>query len=199
MKVLGFAGSPRRNSNTDILLAEVLKGAASTGAETKTVVIPNMNIMACQNCDACLRTGSCPFGDNMQEIYRDLAWADRVVLTAPLHFMGLPSQTKAMVDRMQALWVKKYVLKQPPLGDMHERLGLFVTVGGRSGEHLFEPALATVKAFFASLDIKYAGMLAYSGIDKRAEILNHPEALKEAFAAGERLASAEPLPHEELK
>ncbi len=192
MKVLGFSGSPRRNSNTDILLAEVMKGAAARGAETKTVVIPNQNIMACQNCDACLRTGSCPFGDNMQEIYRDLAWADRVVLAAPLHFMGLPSQTKAMIDRMQALWVKKYVLKQPPLGDTRERWGLFVSVGGRMGEHLFEPALATVKAFFASLDIRFAGMLAYAGIDKRAEIMNHPEALQEALTAGERLASENP-------
>jgi multimeric flavodoxin WrbA len=195
LKVLGFAGSPRRGSNTDILLKEVFNGAESKGAETKLVVIPNQNVMACQNCDACITTGSCPFGDSMPQIYQDLAWADRVVLAAPLHFMGLPSQTKAMIDRIQGLWVKKYVLKKPPLGDTRERWGLFVSVGGRSTERIFEPALATVKAFFASLDIKYAGMVAYAGIDKRAEILNHPEALKEAFAAGERLASPEPLQH----
>ena len=195
MKVLGFAGSQRRNSNTDILLKEVLRGAESRGAETKTVIIPNQNIMACQSCDACIATGNCPFGDSMPQIIQDLTWADRVVLAAPLHFMGLPSQTKAMIDRMQGLWVKKYVLKQPPLGDARERWGLFVSAGGRSADNLFEPALATVKAFFASLDIKYAGMIAYAGIDKRAEILNHPEALKEAFAAGERLASAQPLQH----
>ena len=184
MNVLGLAGSQRRGSNTDTLLAEVLKGAASRGAETKTLVIPNLNIMACQNCDACLSIGACPFGDDMVRVLQELVWADRVVLAAPLHFMGLPSQTKALIDRTQAQWVKKYILKQPPLGDTRERRGLFVSVGGRTGEDLFGPALATVKAFFASLDIKYAGIIAYSGIEKRGEILQHPEALQAAFTAG---------------
>jgi multimeric flavodoxin WrbA len=193
MKVLGLAGSPRRSSNTDILLGEVLKGAAHQGAETRMLVIPNLNIMACQNCDACLPTGACPFGDDVPRICQELAWADRIVLAAPLHFMGLPSQTKALIDRMQALWVKKYLLKQAPLGDNRTRLGLFVSTGGRTGDNMFAPALATVRAFFASLDIVYAGMVAYSGFDKRAEIMGHPEALKEAFTAGQQLA-AEPEP-----
>ena len=187
MRVLGLAGSPRRGSNTDILLDEVLKGAASLGAETKTLVIPNLNIMACQNCDACLPSGACPFCDDWQRVYQELVWADRIVLAAPLHFMGLPSQAKALIDRAQSLWVKKYRLKQPPLGDDRERRGLFVSAGGRTGENLFQPALATVRAFFASLDIKYAGLVAFAGIEKRAEMLNHPEALKEAFEAGQKL------------
>lgn len=190
MNVLGLTGSLRRGSNTDILLEEVLKGAASKGAECKTVVIPNLNILACQHCDACLSAGVCPFGDDMARIYKDLAWADGIVLAAPLHFMGLPSQTKALVDRTQALWVKKYLLKQPPLGDERGRRGLFVSVGGRTGEHLFEGALATVRAFFASMDVKYAGLVAYASVEKRAEIAARPEALREAFAAGEKLFEA---------
>jgi len=188
MKVLGIAGSHRRGSNTDILLEEVLKGAASRGAETKTIIVSNLNIVACQNCDACLATGACPFGDDMARIYKDLTWADRLVLAAPLHFMGLPSQTKALIDRAQALWVKKFLLHQPPLGDNRVRRGLFVSVGGHTGENLFEAALTTIKAFFISLDVQFAGIVAYAGIDKKAEILSRPEALKEAFVAGEDLA-----------
>ena len=37
MKILGIAGSPRRNGNTDLLLAELMKGAVSKGAEVKTI------------------------------------------------------------------------------------------------------------------------------------------------------------------
>ena len=193
MNVLGLAGSPRRNSNTDTLLSEVLKGATACGAETRMLVIPQLNILACQGCDICSRTGMCPYGDDMTRILQDFIWADRIVLAAPLQFMGLPSQTKAMVDRFQAQWAKKYVLKQPPLGDMKDRQGLFVSVGGRTKENLFDPVLATVRAFFASLDIKFAGMVAYPGIEKRAEILKYPEALKEAFTAGEKLAGCTPV------
>ena len=188
MIILGLAGSHRRGSNTDILLTEVLKGASSRGAETKVINVSDINIMACQQCDACLSTGTCPFGDDMVRVYRDLASADGIVLAAPLHFMGLPSKIKALVDRTQALWVKKYLLKQPPLGDTRARRGLFVSVGGRTGEHIFEGALATTRAFFASLDVQYDGIVAYAGIERRAEIAAHPEALLKAYAAGEALA-----------
>ena len=187
MRVLGIAGSARRGSNTDILLDEVLKGAVSRGAETKTIIVPNLNIVACQDCGACSSTGNCPFGDDMVRVHQDLTWADRLVLAAPLHFMGLPSQTKALIDRTQGLWVKKYLLKQPPLGDSRARRGLFVSAGGRIGEHLFDGALTTVKAFFASLDVEYAGIVACAGMEKRAEISAHPEVLAKALAAGEEL------------
>jgi multimeric flavodoxin WrbA len=187
LKVLGIAGSPRWGSNTDILLGEVLKGAESKGAETKLIHVTSLNIKQCDHCDSCLRTGKCPFQDDTQMVYKEMEQADRVVLAAPLHFMGLPSQLKALIDRAQELWVRKYLLKIPPLGDTRERRGIFVSVGGRTGEHLFEPAMATVKAFFASLDIKYAGMVAFPGIEGRARISDNPDALKEAFRAGEKL------------
>lgn len=190
MRVLGIAGSPRRGSNTDLLLNEVLKGAGSQGAETRMIYISNLNIMPCNHCDACLRTGQCPFQDDMQAVYRELEQADRIVLASPLHFMGLTAQLKNTIDRAQALWVRKYRLQMPPLGDNRERKGLFVAVGGRKGENLFEPALATVKAFFASMDVKYAGTVAFSGIDGRAEILNHLEALNEACIAGQKLVES---------
>jgi len=53
VKVLGLAGSPRRNGNTDLLLAELLKGAASKGAEVKTIYLNTMKIIGCQHCDDC--------------------------------------------------------------------------------------------------------------------------------------------------
>ena len=44
MRVLGLAGSPRRNGNTDKLLGEVLRGASNNGAELKTIVLSQLNI-----------------------------------------------------------------------------------------------------------------------------------------------------------
>ncbi len=198
MRVLGIAGSPRFCSNTDILMDAALKGAASKGAETEVIHVANLNILACSHCDACLRSGNCMFTDDMQKVIKEIEQADRIVLAAPIHFMGLPSQVKTMVDRAQSFWVKKYLLKVPPLAGSRERKGLFVTVGGRTGEHLFDGALATVKAFFATLDIKYAGMVAFQNVDARAMVLNHPEMTDEAFIAGQLLvddsSAAAPLP-----
>ena len=187
MRVLGIAGSPRFGSNTDILMNAALKGAASKGAETEVIHIANLNILACTHCDACLHSGNCMFTDDMQKLIKEIEQSDRIVLAAPIHFMGLASQVKTMVDRAQSFWVKKYLLKIPPLAGAKERKGLFVTVGGRTGEHLFDGALATVKAFFATLDIKYVGMVAFQAVDSRATVLDHPEMTDEAFLAGQKL------------
>jgi len=188
VKVLGIAGSPRWGGNTALLLAELLRGATSKGADVKTIVLNDLDFIACQHCDACLEKGECKYEDDMQMIYRELEAADRIVLASPIHFVGISAQMKAMIDRGQALWARKYVLKIPPLGDRRERKGFFISVGGRKEFNQFEPALATVKAFFCVLDVSYAGELLFSAVDEKGEILKHPDAMNQAFLAGQKLA-----------
>jgi multimeric flavodoxin WrbA len=189
MRVVGLNGSPRRGGNTELLLAEVMKGAESKGAEAKTLVLNDLKISPCQHCDACFEAGVCKIKDDMQMVYKEMEKADRIVLASPIHFLGLTAQMKAMIDRGQALWARKYVLKKPPLGDRRPRKGLFVAVGGMKLAHLFEPSLATVRAFFTVIDVGYAGDLLFRGIDEKGAIKKHPTALKDAFAAGQKLAS----------
>ena len=187
LKVLGIAGSPRRGGNTDLLLAEIMRGAASKGAEVKTIILNNLQITPCQHCDACLEAGDCRIQDDMQMIYQELEEADRIVLASPIQFMGVTAQMKAMIDRCQALWARKYVLKLPPLGTRLERKGFFISVGGRKIANLFEPTLVMIKTVFRILDITYAGELLFPGIDEKGAIAKHPDALQQAFLAGQEL------------
>ena len=187
MRVLGIVGSPRRGGNSDLLLAEVMRGAASRGAEVKTIVLNDLDITPCQHCDACLKKGECRIEDDMQMVYRELEQADAVVLASPVQFLGPSAQMKTMIDRCQALWARKYVLKRPPLGDRRERKGLFVSVGGLKLTNLFEPSLAIVKALFKVIDITYVGALTFPGVDEKGAIAKHPDALKQAFVAGQKL------------
>jgi len=189
-KVLGIAGSPRRDGNTDHLLEQVMNGASSQGARTKTIILSELNISPCRHCDGCIQTGKCVIDDDMQWIHTELREADRVVLASPVFFMGVTAQTKAMIDRCQALWVIKYVLKLPvALNPEKERTGFFVSVGGTRLRHLFEPSMATVKSWFTTLDISYAGELVFPGIDERGAIDLHQSALNDAFATGQKLAA----------
>lgn len=184
---MGIAGSPRRGGNTDLLLAEVLKGAASKGAEVKTIILCELSFALCEHCDTCLDSGECKFDDGMQLVYEEMEQADRIVLASPIYFMGVTAQMKAMIDRCQALWVRKYRLNIPPLGDWRQRKGLFISVGGRKSGSLFEPAIATVKSLFATLDISYGSELVFSRIDEKGAIARHPDALKQAYLAGQEL------------
>lgn len=190
LKVLAIAGSPRRGGNTDLLLQEVIAGAESGGAEVKRIVLSELSIAPCRHCDRCLEAGRCAIEDDMQWIYSDLRAADRLVIASPIFFMGPTAQTKAMIDRCQALWVVKYVLKLPVvISGGQERKGLFISVGGTRGAKLFEPALATIKIWFKTLDVTYSGDLLFRGTDERGAIAQHPTALRDAFTAGKRLAA----------
>jgi multimeric flavodoxin WrbA len=188
VRVIGIAGSPRREGNTDLLLGEVMRGAASRGAEIKTIFLRDLKIAPCDHCDVCLGTGRCKIMDDMQAVYDEVSRADRLVLASPLHFLGLTAQTKTMVDRFQALWAQKYRIGQPTLEKRRARKGIFVSVGARKTSNLFAPAIATVKALFAVLDIKYTGDLLLEGVDEKGAILKNPVVMDQAFIAGQQLA-----------
>ena len=192
LKVLGIAGSPRRDGNTDHLLRQVMAGTLSQGANTEIVTLSELNISPCRHCDGCIKTGKCVVDDDMQRLHTDLREVDRVVLASPIFFMGVTAQTKAMIDRCQALWVIKYVLKLPvSINPGKKRTGFFLSVGGTRLHNLFQPAMATVKSWFTTLDISYAGELVFSGIDEKEAILRHPTALKDAFSIGQKLAAGD--------
>jgi len=189
LKVLAIAGSPRHGGNTDLLLQEMIAGAESGGAEVKRIVLSELSIAPCRHCDGCLEAGRCVIEDDMQWVYDDLRAADRLAIASPIFFMGLTAQTKAMIDRCQALWVMRYVLNLPiATNGGRERKGLFLSLGGTKGPKLFEPALATIRLWFKTLNVTYSGDLLFRGIDEKGAIAQHPTALRDAFTAGQRLA-----------
>lgn len=188
MRILAIAGSPRRKGNTDILLDRAIEGALSGGGDVERVALRSLHIAPCIHCDGCLADGHCVVNDDMQTLYPGLRQADRLMIASPVYFMGLAAQTKAMIDRCQALWAIKYVLKQAvALNVGPGRKGLFISVGGTGFSRLFEPSLATIKSFFTVLDMELAGQVTYARIDEKGAIRQHPTALDEAYEAGRKL------------
>ena len=186
MKILGIMGSPRLKSNADLLLDEALRGAQSQGAEVEKIGVDKLNISPCREYYGCLKDGNCVIRDDMDDIYPKLLDADCVIVASPIFFYGLTAQVKALIDRCQALWARKYVLKQN-LPDS-TRKGAFIAVGATRGEKLFEGSILTVKYFFKAISVKYADELLIRGVDRRGEIKEHPTALSDAFELGKRLA-----------
>jgi multimeric flavodoxin WrbA len=186
MKVLGIMGSPRRQSNTEILLDKALEGAKEAGAEVEKVLISKLRISPCLEIYACRKDGNCAINDDMQSLYKKLLEADHVILASPMFFYGVTSQAKAVIDRCQALWVRKHVLGMGK-EDRRERRGLFISVGATRGTKLFEGAVLTVKYFFDAIGVRYSGDLLVRGIDNKGQIREHPEALDDAFRLGQEL------------
>jgi len=186
MRVLGIMGSPRRESNTEILLDQALRGAGEAGAEVEKVLISKLKIAPCLEIYACRKDGNCAIKDDMQLLYKKLLEADHVIFASPMFFYGVPSQAKAVIDRCQALWVRKHVLGVGK-EDKRERKGVFISVGATRGAKLFDGAVLTVKYFFDAIGVKYSGDLLVRGIDDKGQIREHPTALEDAFRLGQEL------------
>jgi len=186
MKVLGIMGSPRRQSNTEILLDKALEGATEMGAEVEKVVVSKLKVSPCREIYACLKDGNCAIKDDMQWLYDKLLEADHIAFASPIFFYGVTSQAKAIVDRCQALWVRRHVLGVGK-EDNRIRRGVFISVGATRGERLFDGAVLTVKYFFDAIGVKYSGDLLIRGVDSKAQIKEHPMALQDAFHLGQQL------------
>ena len=156
MKVFAFNGSPRKGGNIDLLLAEAERavnaagqaGGEGHGHEWTRFDLNTMNIRACQDCGGCEKTGACVINDDMVQIRQAIRDADRIILASPVFFFGLSAQTKAMIDRCQAFWCEKYLLKRPLPEGPFGRKGLLLLVGGMKKEVGIQCSETTATGFF---------------------------------------------------
>jgi multimeric flavodoxin WrbA len=191
MKVLGILGSPRRGGNSETLLKALLQGAAAGGAEVEEVLLRNLKISPCLEIYHCFKDGTCPIKDDMRELYDKLLAADVVVLATPVFFYGVSAQAKTMIDRTQALWARRYVMKQDFPGG--HRQGVLLAVGATRGRLLFVGVRLTAKYFFDAINVRYAAELLVRGTDEKGAIQEQPEVLEKARDLGRRLAQGEAM------
>lgn len=101
-KVLILAGSPRKGGNSDILCAEFMRGAETSGHEVEMIRVADKNIHYCIGCDNCQKIGKCVFQDDMAEILAKMATADVLVFATPVYFYSMTAQLKTLIDRTVA-------------------------------------------------------------------------------------------------
>lgn len=187
MKVIAFNGSPRPEGNTELLLNAALKPISEEGHQVRLFKLNLMRIKPCQDCGGCEKTGQCIIKDDMEEIYDAIREADRIILASPIFFFGLSAQAKAMIDRCQAFWCEKYLLKRSIPPGPFGRKGLLLLVGGMKNDIGIECAGATAKAFFRTISVPEHEAVSLKGIDEKGAILEHPTALKQGEEAGKKL------------
>ncbi len=186
MHVLGIMGSPRRRSNTELLLDAALRGASECGATTRKVLICEADIRPCMEYYQCAVDGTCSIMDDMTHLYDSVVSADVIILSSPVFFYGLTSQAKALVDRCQALWARRYMLKtwHP---DTELRRGALIAVGATKGVRLFDGVLLTAKYFFDAVGVRFAEHLLVRGMEDKAQVEGFPEYIDDAAELGRRL------------
>jgi len=189
VKILAFAGSPRRNGNSETLLDWVLEAMGEDPeVAVEKIALSDADIRPCRGCNACEKLNACIQRDGMDAVHDRIIEADGIVISAPIFCMGINAQTKALIDRAQVFRSRKYVLKLPvvPPERKGKRLGVFLATAGQNWPHVFDAAVPSVKCFFHVVDIRDADIsyLMINGVDEKGAILNHPTAKSDAERLG---------------
>lgn len=183
MLVLGLQGSPRKKGNTNYLISAFMDAAKKSGARTHTIDVTQKNIIPCKEYTVCEKKGFCPIDDDVRdEIYPLLRQADVVVVATPIFFYNMSAQLKAVIDRCQTFWARKYKLKLKDPG-ANMRRGFLLSVGATRGKNLFEGLQLTTQYFFDAIWAKFEGSLTYRGIEGPNDMAAHPTVLEDVEKA----------------
>ncbi len=179
MKVLGICCSPRKHSNTGVLLQTVLDKAQQEGAEVELVTLAGKTISPCDGCNSCIKTGKCHIKDDMQEIYTKLSEADGIIFGTPVYFWNVTAQAKALIDRTYALY-ENSELKNKAAG--------VVVTSQRSGA---ASAILTFSGFFTNQKMimvgRADGVSGDEGYTDRSAVQKDKKGMSRAVELGERM------------
>ncbi|MCL2137112.1 MAG: NAD(P)H-dependent oxidoreductase [Coriobacteriia bacterium] len=153
VEILFISGSPRRRAS--VAMAELLKkGAESAGAITHHFYLHNKHIDPCVGCGSCDKDGVCILtkrtvngkpADDYLELTEVLDRVDAVGIIAPLYFAGPTSQFKALMDRFQPYYVRRYLLGQPV---KPKRPAQLYIMGSGGDPHGHEALVITTRSAF---------------------------------------------------
>jgi multimeric flavodoxin WrbA len=185
IKAITLYGGHRRHKNTEILTDMVLKGINGDAADVRKMVLKDMDISPCNSCYSCSSGEGCVIRDDMDIIYRGIVDSDIIILASPIYFAGVSAVAKLMIDRCQAFWSQKYIANIKSSGK--KKCGYFIASAGAEGMDVFQPAIATVKLFFAACDAVYCGGLLIPGTDA-VPVEGNLRVLEDAYNFGRHIS-----------
>ena len=96
--ILGIGGSPRQGGNSDILLKEILAGAAQVGAATEEIQLRDLHFQSCIGCEGCRPDHICQVKDDMQQLYPKINASRGMALVSPTHNYNITALMKAFIE-----------------------------------------------------------------------------------------------------
>ena len=183
--VLGIVGSPRRNSNTEILVDEVLSGAAKAGAQIGKVILSELDINPCDACDRCRDSQSCAKQDDMAPVLELMNQSQIWILGTPIYWWGPSAQMKTFIDRWygarHAKFQKRNVILTLPLGGGNERY--------------VQPTVDMFKYIMNYLNMNHFATIVAPGVYRRGVVSEKTKILAAAHQTG--IDAVESLLHDD--
>jgi len=105
MKILVINGSPKGEKSNTLKLTNAFISGVDTADYSQTIdniTVADTKIEPCRGCYCCWEKtpGKCVIKDDMDGIIEKYINADMVIWSFPLYYYGVPSKTKALIDRL---------------------------------------------------------------------------------------------------
>ena len=177
MKILGLIGSPRKGSNTDLLVDQLLGGAQSKGHTISKLFLYDLEILPCLDCRACKKGDfHCALKDDMQKIYPQLEESDCIIFGTPVYWYGPTGKMKLLLDRLRPFIASK---------KLEGKKGA-VVVPSAEGASASGPLIEMFRLSFKYLGVKYLGAIIATAYERK-EIEGDKDTLKKAYNFGVKL------------
>ena len=170
MKILALNGSPRKGSNTDLLVDQILKGSKRGKHINEKLYLYDYEISPCRDCRDCKKGDYvCTLNDGMKKIYPIMEKADLIIFGTPNYWNGPTAKTKLLIDRMRPfvpskkLKGKKWVIVSP----------------SAEGPKSCRLLVKMLRLSCDYLGMKFAGKVLVKAYEK-GEILKNQKAMKKA-------------------
>lgn len=183
MKVIGFSGSPRKGGNTDVLVNQVLAGAAEHGAVTKFFRVADAKISPCMACMHCRTKDGCALNDDMQGMYQEIKEADAIVFGTPVYMYQETAQMKTFIDRFFPFLNTDYTSKI-------RKRGVMVFSQGNPDLAAFRPNIDSISSALGLLGVQIENITGAGGHLEKGGVKTDTEVMETARKAGAGLAAA---------
>jgi len=92
--------SPRKESNTQVALDEMIRVFDAEGIETEVVNVGKEVIRGCVACGGCSKLGKCVYDDIVNEVAAKFEQADGLVLASPVYYASANGTLVSLLDRL---------------------------------------------------------------------------------------------------
>ena len=176
MDIIALMGSPRKNSNTDILLDEMIKGAKDAGHNVTKYCIEDLNMSACKGCGICTTGRNCVLDDDALKITHEIANAEGLIVSTPIYFGQMTGQLKVLIDRI-------FGITNNPRINLSGKVMLIFTHLGPEGYYDSYIDLMKIQPFQMNMHYKVEGVL---DVGDLGSVYNQPDKLADAYNMGKK-------------
>lgn len=190
-KVFGVSGSPRLGGNSDILLEQLIAGAAREHLPAEHLNLTSLQFQGCIGCERCRKDKICTgLLDGMSAIYGELVSAKGLVLVSPTHNYNVTSWVKAFIDRLYCFYRFENDRPRSWTSNLAQqgRKAVIAAICEQESKVDMGITLEAMRMPLEALGYEIVGELPVMGIFDKSRVAKYEQVLLNAQELGGRLA-----------